>query len=120
MLEVKIKIECPDILMAATALAKALTRADGHPAAPAPAPNPVQSPAAQPAAPVAPPAVPVATSPTYSLDQISRAGASLVDAGKIEQLLQLLNRYSVQAITQLQPEQYGAFATDLRALGAQI
>lgn len=116
----EIKIECPDILMAATALAKALTRADGHPAAPAPAPNPVQSPAAQPAAPVAPPAVPVATSPTYSLDQISRAGASLVDAGKIEQLLQLLNRYSVQAITQLQPEQYGAFATDLRALGAQI
>ena len=117
MLEVKIKIECPDILMAATALAKALTRADGNPAAPVPAPNPVQAPAAQP---VAPPAVPVAMSPTYSLDQISRAGASLVDAGKIEQLLQLLNRYSVQAITQLQSEQYGAFATDLRALGAQI
>ena len=111
----EIKIECPDILMAATALAKALTRADGNSVAPAPAPNPVQAPAT-----AAPPAVPVATSPTYSLDQISRAGASLVDAGKIEQLLQLLNRYSVQAITQLQPEQYGAFATDLRALGAQI
>lgn len=66
------------------------------------------------------PAVPVSSAPTYTLDQISRAGASLVDAGKMEQLLGLLGRYSVQAVTQLQPEQYGAFATELRALGAQI
>ena len=36
------------------------------------------------------------------------------------QLLELLGRYGVQAVTQLQPEQYGAFATELRALGAQI
>lgn len=66
------------------------------------------------------PAVPVSSAPTYTLDQISRAGASLVDAGKMEQLLGLLGRYGVQAVTQLQPEQYGAFATELRALGAQI
>lgn len=66
------------------------------------------------------PAVPVTTAPAYTLDQISRAGASLVDAGKMQQLLELLGRYGVQAITQLQPEQYGTFATELRALGAQI
>ena len=66
------------------------------------------------------PTVPVAGAPTYTLDQISRAGASLVDAGKMQQLLELLGRYGVQAVTQLQPEQYGAFATELRALGAQI
>lgn len=66
------------------------------------------------------PAVPVTTAPTYTLDQISRAGASLVDAGKMQQLLELLGRYGVQAVTQLQPEQYGTFATELRALGAQI
>lgn len=66
------------------------------------------------------PAVPVTGAPTYTLDQISRAGASLVDAGKMQQLLELLSRYGVQAVTQLQPEQYGAFATELRALGAQI
>lgn len=66
------------------------------------------------------PAVPVAGAPTYTLDQISRAGASLVDAGKMQQLLELLGRYGVQAVTQLKPEQYGAFATELRALGAQI
>lgn len=66
------------------------------------------------------PRVPTASAPAYTLDQISRAGAALVDAGKMEQLLALLERHGVQAVTQLQPEQYGAFATELRALGAQI
>ncbi len=65
-------------------------------------------------------AVPVAGVPTYTLDQISKAGAALVDAGKMEPLLGLLTKYGVQAITQLQPAQYGVFATELRALGAQI
>ena len=48
------------------------------------------------------------------------AGASLVDAGKMEQLLALLAKYGVQAVTQLQPDQYGVFATELRTLGAQL
>ena len=84
------------------------------------------APAAAPAAPPAPapapaaPAVPVTTAPTYTLDQIAKAGASLVDAGKMEPLLALLSRYGVQAVSQLAPEHYGAFATELRALGAQI
>ena len=64
--------------------------------------------------------MPVAGAPTYTLDQISKAGAALVDAGKMEPLLALLTKYGVQAITQLQPAQYGIFATELRALGAQI
>ena len=94
-------------------------------AAPSPSPTPVtNAPTAGPTS-AAPgntpaPAVPVAGAPTYTLDQISRAGASLVDAGKMQQLLELLGRYGVQAVTQLKPEQYGAFATELRALGAQI
>lgn len=94
------------------------------PAAPVAAPNPAPAPTAgqTSAAPGNTPAptVPVAGAPTYTLDQISRAGASLVDAGKMQQLLELLGRYGVQAVTQLQPEQYGTFATELRALGAQI
>ncbi len=75
-----------------------------------------------PVAPAAPPTpvVPVAGAPTYNLDQIAKAGASLVDAGKMEQLLALLGKYGIQAITQLQPDQYGVFATELRTLGAQI
>lgn len=85
---------------------------------PAPAPTAGQTSAAPGNTPA--PTVPVAGAPTYTLDQISRAGASLVDAGKMQQLLELLGRYGVQAVTQLQPEQYGAFATELRALGAQI
>lgn len=99
--------------------------------APAPAPAPVP-PVAAPAAPPAPvpapapapapatPVVPVGGAPTYTLDQIAKAGASLVDAGKMEPLLALLGRYGVQAVTQLAPEHYGAFTTELRALGAQI
>lgn len=66
------------------------------------------------------PTVPVTTAPTYTLDQIAKAGASLVDAGKMEQLLALLAKYGVQAVTQLQPDQYGVFATELRTLGAQL
>lgn len=92
--------------------------------APAPTPAPVPTPAAPPVTPMptaaAPaPTVPV-TAPTYTLDQIAKAGANLVDAGKMEQLLALLTKYGVQAVTQLTPDQYGAFATELRALGAQI
>ncbi len=55
-----------------------------------------------------------------TLDQIAKAGASLVDAGKMEQLLALLAKYGVQAVTQLQPDQYGVVATELRTLGAQL
>ncbi len=92
------------------------------PAAPAPVTPPPApaAPAPAPAPQTAAPAMPVAGAPTYTLDQISKAGAALVDAGKMEPLLALLTKYGVQAITQLQPAQYGVFATELRALGAQI
>lgn len=97
------------------------------PTQPTPVPVATPTPAPAPAAPaqtVAPtnpaPTVPVTTAPTYTLDQIAKAGASLVDAGKMEQLLALLAKYGVQAVTQLQPDQYGVFATELRTLGAQL
>ena len=88
-------------------------------ATPTPAPAPAAP--AQTVAPTNPaPTVPVTTAPTYTLDQIAKAGASLVNAGKMEQLLALLAKYGVQAVTQLQPDQYGVFATELRTLGAQL
>ena len=100
------------------------------PTQPTPAPVATPTPAPAPAAHAAPaqtvaptnpaPTVPVTTAPTYTLDQIAKAGASLVDAGKMEQLLALLAKYGVQAVTQLQPDQYGVFATELRTLGAQL
>lgn len=147
MMEMKIKIDVPELVAAVEKLAAAIDKtalnitvpnegtlnfnmpASNAPVAPAPVqtvptPAPAPTPAAPPVTPMptaaAPaPAVPV-TAPTYTLDQIAKAGANLVDAGKMEQLLALLTKYGVQAVTQLTPDQYGAFATELRALGAQI
>ena len=94
---------------------------------PAPVPGPTAAPAATagPSAATVPgnapvPVVPVAAAPSYSMEQIATAGAALVDAGKRDQLLELLGRFGVQAVTQLQPAQFGVFAAELRALGAQI
>jgi hypothetical protein len=68
----------------------------------------------------APPVVPTATAPTYNRNQIMTAGAALIDAGNLKELLGLLNAFEVQAVTQLKQEQLGAFATELRKLEAQI
>jgi hypothetical protein len=55
-----------------------------------------------------------------TLDDLARAGAGLVDKGQMPQVITLLGKYGVQAITQLQPESFEAFAGELRALGAAI
>ena len=82
--------------------------------APAPAPDPVTGQTAAPAA-----AVPT-TAATYTLDDLSRAGAELVDAGKKDALIAALQRYGVASMPDIPREQYAAFATELRALGARI
>lgn len=64
-------------------------------------------------------AVPTAA-PHYTLEMIATAGSALVDAGKMEQLMQLLGRFGVASLTELAPENYGAAANELRALGAVI
>lgn len=83
--------------------------------------------AASPSSPAAgspPPApqVPTSPAPGYTLEQLSRAGAALIaaDPGKREQLIALLHQFGVEATTQLPPEQYGAFATALRGMGAAV
>lgn len=55
-----------------------------------------------------------------TLNDIATAGAGLVDQGKMQQVIELLGKYGVQAITQLQPTLFDAFAGELRALGAAI
>lgn len=78
------------------------------------------APAAAPAANVAPaPAVPT-SAPQYTLDMIATAGSALIDAGKMDQLMQLLGKFGVASLTELAPESYGAVANELRALGAAI
>ena len=85
------------------------------------------TPAAMPAAPVAAATPsPVAEAPSapapaaYTMDDLGRAGATLIDAGKMPQLIALLGKFGVQAVTQLKAEQFAAFADELKALGAKF
>jgi len=73
------------------------------------------------AAPPEPPAAPLpTTAPTYTQEQIALAAAQIMDAGRQADLIALLGQFGVQAVTQLRAEQYGAFATSLRSMGARI
>ena len=81
----------------------------------APAPGAPNSPAVPPAA-----GMPLAPPPQYTVDQIMQAGATLMDAGKVQELMNLLHSFGVNAVMDLKPEQLGAFATEMRKLGAQI
>lgn len=100
-------------------------------AAPAPAATPVPAavPVSQAApayaaptavvAPAAQAAVPTST-PQYKLDDLARAAMALLDSGRQADLQGLLARFGVDALPRLPQEQYGAFATALREMGAQI
>lgn len=70
-------------------------------------------------APVATPAPAVAA---YTIEQLSIAGAALCEQGKMPQLIALLGKYGVQAVTQLSntPDVINGFATELKALGAAL
>lgn len=64
-------------------------------------------------------AVPVAEK-TYTLEDLQRASSTLVQAGKIQILKDLLEEFNSPALTSIPLEQYGAFALRLRELGAAI
>lgn len=68
------------------------------------------------------PSVPVAPAPVYTQNQISKAGAELIaaDPAKMSALRGLLAQFNVTSIPELKEEQFGAFATKLRELGANI
>lgn len=85
---------------------------------------PVQ-PAVPSAAPVNTTTAPAGAVPTsehsYTLDDLSRAAITLLDAGHQQaELQQLLAQFGVAALPMLPESQYGAFATALRGLGAKI
>lgn len=144
MLEIKITVSCPDLIKAATIFASAMPGAKSSgpaagdvstPAAPVTQTVPVNSVPVNPAnghplttvpsypsnaAPVT--AAPVAQAPTFTLEQVSKAGADLVTAqpAKMQELMNLLSQYGVQTVNALRQDQLGAFATALRGMGAQI
>lgn len=149
MFEINVTIHCPDLVAAAQLLAKC-TGASA-PAAPAPVVAPpapavqatvpvqLQHPAtnptvtegptipstishSEPAAAPAPNSVPLAQAPTFTLAEISKAGADLISAtpGLLPKVNELLAQYGIQTLDKLKPDQFGAFATALRGLGAKI
>lgn len=145
MFDIRITIVCPDLLAAAQLLrgapADSVAQAAPTPVAtPVPPTNTVAPAAPTPAVPapsvahvtptpsvVAPapnpaPVVPLSKGPAYSLAQIAKAGADLIsqNPGVMPQVTALLTQYGVQAVTDVKPDDYGAFATALRGLGAKI
>lgn len=124
MLEMRITIEAPELVGALNNLAAAiggakLTPQQGAVAAPQqPVTNPQTAAQTTPNYPA--PNVPLAQPPQYTIDQIMAAGATLMDAGKVNELRNLLMSFGANAVMDLKPEQLGAFATGLRELGAKI
>lgn len=89
-----------------------------QPVAPSPTPTPTIQPAAEPQQPTAIPTSHVAQA--YTVEQLQTAMAALVDMGKMDDIRVLLSNFGVQSVMALQPDQYGALATALRGMGAQI
>ena len=143
MLEMKITITAADLATAINNLAAALSDKAPHfvctqnggnnhqienvgtltmnmggktqPTAPTAPVNPTPAPTASAQAPTVP-----TSAPQYTLEMIANAGSSLIDAGKMDQLMGLLGKFGVASLTELAPENYGAIAGELRALGATI
>lgn len=104
----------------APAPATPVTPAPSYITPPPPPPIPMTAPAP---AYSAPPAAPVPTAaPSFTLDQVTRAGADLITARPdlMNALMAILPKYGVQTLAALKPEQLGPVATELRALGAKI
>lgn len=75
------------------------------------------------AAPATGPVISVPTSaPSYTLEQVAKAGADLIGQHpeKMAALMGLLQQFNAPAVQALKPDQLGAFATELRGLGASI
>ena len=118
---------------AAAASAPAAAPVSHQPATPAQAPaqmqmslNTPQTPAPAPQQPMMPPAqvptaaAPVAAPAAYTLEQLQHAAGELVRTNKQNALMALLTQFNVPSLIQLPKEQYGAFATALRGIGAMI
>ena len=81
---------------------------------------PIQTvPTVAPAAPSSP-AVPTAAVPTYTMEALQSAVGPLLMQGKGPQLQGLLAKYGVSRMPDLPEDKHGAFAADLRGMGAQI
>lgn len=144
MFEINVTINCPDLMKAATLLASAMggvkisepastnptvapvatnvsgTMQSAQYSSATPAAAPILTPPVGQTAPVT--NVPLAQAPTFTLEQVSKAGADLITAqpAKMQELMGLMAHFGVQTVNALKPDQLGEFATALRGMGAQI
>lgn len=115
MLEIKVTVDIPSLVEAAKILAVRQPVKTEEPKATS---MPTAAPVAAPVAPVAPVATPAG--PTRAA--VATAGAQLLSQqpGLQTQLVALLGKYGAQTVQDVPEAQLGAFADDLRGLGARI
>lgn len=133
MFEIHVTVSCPDLLSAAELMAgkknstlpreikPAMTSATPAPVPAAPVSAvPTAVPVSVASAPVN--QAPVAPAPAFTLNQIAKAGADLMatNPGLQPALVELIHKYGAQTVQELPPDKLGAFATELRQMGARI
>ena len=81
-------------------------------------PEPQQAPPTPPTPPT--PAVPVAPVKEYTLEEIQVALQPLMDAGRTNEIVGLMQKYKVASLPELPKEQFPNLVVDLRNMGARI
>lgn len=89
------------------------------PAQVAPPVAPVTASEAIPAAPV-PASAPAVPEKAYNLNELSVAASSLIEQGKMQELMEIIRSYGVISLNVLPAEHYADFAAKIRKLGAKI
>nr|DAD86011.1 MAG TPA: hypothetical protein [Myoviridae sp. ctv1i11] len=77
-----------------------------------PTPEPTQAPPT--------PAVPVAPVKEYTLEEIQVALQPLMDAGRTNEIVGLMQKYKVASLPELPKDQFPNLVVDLRNMGARI
>lgn len=106
------QVVTPDIVQPVTPVEPTAPTQPVTPVAPTQTATPVE--------PVAPTTQVPVSEKTYTLEDIQRASAALVQGGKIDQLQALLQQFNAISLAHLSQDNFGAFALKLRELGADI
>ena len=106
------QVVTPDIVQPVTPVEPTAPTQPVTPVAPTQTATPVE--------PVAPTTQVPVSEKTYTLEDIQRASAALVQGGKIAQLQALLQQFNAISLAHLSQDNFGAFALKLRELGADI
>lgn len=106
------QVVTPDIVQPVTPVEPSAPTQPVTPVAPTQTATPVE--------PVAPTTQVPVSEKTYTLEDIQRASAALVQGGKIAQLQALLQQFNAISLAHLSQDNFGAFALKLRELGADI